>query len=607
MRGRRHRRRAYGPSVRPTAPSIGADGIRADGHRRGRRAGRGGGAGRGAGLARRTLGPGRRAQGLARTARRQRLGRPDVAGGLVRPGPQPLGGRGRRGGAGRTAGAGREPGQGEPVGEHGARPRERRAQVPLPAAPPARGRADVPALQRARRRLRPGVGADPGRAGRLGVGGERSEGVDLGRPPRPLRAAHRPHRLGRPQASGHQLLLPAHAAGGRGGPAAAPGHRRRPLQRGLPHRRPCAGRLPPGRGQRWLVGAADRAHVRARRHGRRPSPAPAPTDAPAERSASRRAAERSAESEAPAPTPDLSLVALARAVGRNGDAHVRQGIAHLHCLRTVNEWNGRRARAEMEQGSSSPVASLGKLAMSGIVHTAARLQATILGAEATLAGPGHEVAAECTYALLNAYFTSIGGGTDQIQRNIIGERILGLPREPEIDKALPFREVRKSPAAAPAEPAALHRGTPGRRGPFSGFQPGPTRMRHTPGLTSVSDPRGGRRALLRRRSAPGQSGFSLGKGHTHQAPRPTSEHLLSGGNHGTSRQDQEHDRRQQLTGEGRGRQGRVDRGRQDWRQVHRQDRHGRREGQRGDRQDRRERSPARPAGRLDGPTQPGPT
>jgi alkylation response protein AidB-like acyl-CoA dehydrogenase len=119
----------------------------------------------------------------------------------------------------------------------------------------------------------------------------------------------------------------------------------------------------------------------------------------------------------------------------------------LWCLRTVNGWNGARARAEIEQGSSSPVASLGKLAMSQILHYAASVQAEILGAEAMLGGAQHPIAADNTYALLNAFFTSIGGGTDQIQRNIIGERILGLPKEPEVDKNVPFREVRKATVA----------------------------------------------------------------------------------------------------------------------------------------------------------------
>ena len=98
----------------------------------------------------------------------------------------------------------------------------------------------------------------------------------------------------------------------------------------------------------------------------------------------------------------------------------------------------------MANGTSSPLASLGKLAMSRILHYSASVEAEILGAEAMIPGPGHERAAENTYALLNAFFTSIGGGTDQIQRNIIAERLLGLPKEPEVDKGLPFREVKRA-------------------------------------------------------------------------------------------------------------------------------------------------------------------
>jgi alkylation response protein AidB-like acyl-CoA dehydrogenase len=142
--------------------------------------------------------------------------------------------------------------------------------------------------------------------------------------------------------------------------------------------------------------------------------------------------------------PDTDLTGLAREQGKNDDPLIRQELARLSAMRTVNTWNGLRARAEMQQGSSSPAASLGKLAMSHILHGAGHLEGLILGMTATLTGREFPRAAAHNYSQLNAYFTSIGGGTDQIQRNIIGERILGLPKEPEVDKDVTFRDVRKA-------------------------------------------------------------------------------------------------------------------------------------------------------------------
>jgi alkylation response protein AidB-like acyl-CoA dehydrogenase len=156
------------------------------------------------------------------------------------------------------------------------------------------------------------------------------------------------------------------------------------------------------------------------------------------------ASKRDGGREEPMNTNEVDMVGLARDTGRRGDAVIRQEISEVTALRTVNQWNAQRAKAELEQGSSSPVASLGKLAMSTILHRGAAVQTDIVGAEAMLNGPDQPRADAANFMSLNAFFTSIGGGTDQIQRNIIGERLLGLPREPELDKDLPFREVRKA-------------------------------------------------------------------------------------------------------------------------------------------------------------------
>jgi alkylation response protein AidB-like acyl-CoA dehydrogenase len=141
---------------------------------------------------------------------------------------------------------------------------------------------------------------------------------------------------------------------------------------------------------------------------------------------------------------EVDLIGLAKAAARADDPLIRQAIALVYTLRAVNRWNAQRAKAHLEQGSSSPLVSLGKLAMSRILHDGAAVQGDILGARAMLDGPDFPDAAAANFMALNAYFTSIGGGTDQIQRNIIGERVLGLPREPEVDRDIPFRQATKA-------------------------------------------------------------------------------------------------------------------------------------------------------------------
>jgi alkylation response protein AidB-like acyl-CoA dehydrogenase len=141
---------------------------------------------------------------------------------------------------------------------------------------------------------------------------------------------------------------------------------------------------------------------------------------------------------------EVDLWALAEEMGRDQDPTIRQAIARVHARRAVNRWNTLRAKAELEQGSSSPIMSLGKLAMSGILHEGGHVQRLIVGNEALLYGRDNPLGDDANFLSLNAFFTSIGGGTDQIQRNIIGERVLGLPREPEVDREVPFSQVAKA-------------------------------------------------------------------------------------------------------------------------------------------------------------------
>ena len=136
------------------------------------------------------------------------------------------------------------------------------------------------------------------------------------------------------------------------------------------------------------------------------------------------------------------VVPCAQAQGRSADPVVRQEMARLLSMQRVSTWTAQRARSAVALGRTpGPEGSLGKLAMSGVARQAARVHASIAGPAAMLSGTDSPLDGVIAEILVSVPAQSIAGGTDEIQRNIIGEKVLGLPREPSTDRDRPFREL----------------------------------------------------------------------------------------------------------------------------------------------------------------------
>ncbi|MGB0111591.1 MAG: acyl-CoA dehydrogenase family protein [Ilumatobacteraceae bacterium] len=151
------------------------------------------------------------------------------------------------------------------------------------------------------------------------------------------------------------------------------------------------------------------------------------------------------------------LTKLAQGAGVNNDPTIRQDLVRLYTMGQLGRINNLRVKAAKERGVEIPgMGNISKLSMSHMVRLQRDLGLRIVGAGGMLhaydsdsrkvldEATGNPFLGFVTEMSLFAQAPPIYGGTDQVQRNIIGERVLGLPKEPNQDRVLPFSELPKN-------------------------------------------------------------------------------------------------------------------------------------------------------------------
>jgi len=144
------------------------------------------------------------------------------------------------------------------------------------------------------------------------------------------------------------------------------------------------------------------------------------------------------------------LVGLARENGRWADARVRQDVMRVYSEERIRSWTNQRVRATVKAGGHpGPAASIGKIHQGELNQRIQLLATDLLGAGAA----AWEADADALWAasmpyevrgMLRSRANTIEGGTSEVNRNIVGEKVLGLPREPDPYRDTPWQEVPRS-------------------------------------------------------------------------------------------------------------------------------------------------------------------
>ena len=135
------------------------------------------------------------------------------------------------------------------------------------------------------------------------------------------------------------------------------------------------------------------------------------------------------------------LIEYSQKSGTITDPVLRQKLMKLYSEETAKSLVSMRTRADLKAGKTpGPGGSLGKLHGSKILRDVRSLINDVVGMEADAWTEGDRGQWWGRLAL-GSFQAGIAGGTDEIQKNIIGDRVLGLPREPSVDKGVPFKDL----------------------------------------------------------------------------------------------------------------------------------------------------------------------